>query len=268
MLDLAETRAPTIAPAGSDSAADRAVDAWLRDRRRPGRLAASAVVACLLMGALGIGLTLAARAAPAPTRPKRKPIPVVLVDTAPPPRPPEPPPPQTPAVADEPAPMAIPHASMPAGGTPPPAGAAPPGGSEPSEPGGSDPYAGDSHSNGPPGPAMPLPAAPPPAPPPPPPPPAGPIRVTENVTPPQPISMPSPPYPESAKAAGVEGTVVVKYVVDESGAVTSVEALKGPPELASVCVATVRSWRFKPAVSDGHPVSVIRQARFPFRIRT
>ena len=80
--------------------------------------------------------------------------------------------------------------------------------------------------------------------------------------------MATPPYPESARNAGVEGTVVIKYVVTETGAVTSVQALKGPPELASVCIATVSSWRFKPAIANGAPVSVVRQARFPFRIRT
>src|SRR5688500_3715992 len=52
------------------------------------------------------------------------------------------------------------------------------------------------------------------APPPPPPPkakPTGPIRVTENVTPPVSLSQPAPAYPAAAKAAGIEGTVIVKY---------------------------------------------------------
>jgi len=95
-----------------------------------------------------------------------------------------------------------------------------------------------------------------------------PIRVTEDVTPPRSISMSAPGYPPEAKAAGVEGTVFVEYVVNENGAVTNVKAVRGPPELMAVCVAAVQSWRFTPAIKDGQAVAVHRLARFPFRIRT
>jgi len=95
-----------------------------------------------------------------------------------------------------------------------------------------------------------------------------PIRVTEEVTPPRPISMLAPEYPEQAKAAGIEGTVIVQYVVTDAGEVTDVQALRGPPELLAACVAAVRSWRFMPAIEDGQPVAVHRMATFPFRIRT
>ena len=95
-----------------------------------------------------------------------------------------------------------------------------------------------------------------------------PIRVTEDVTPPAPISQSMPAYPSAAKAAGVEGTVIVTYVVTESGSVTGVRAVRGPAELRGVCEAAVRRWKFKPAMLDGRPVSVRRVARFPFRIKT
>ena len=119
------------------------------------------------------------------------------------------------------------------------------------------------------------PAAPPP-PPPPPPPPTKPkpkpkakvVRVTEDVTPPVPIAQSMPSYPSGAKAAGVEGTVVVKYVVTASGAVASVRAVRGPAELRATCEAVVRGWRFAPAILDGQPVAVSRIAQFPFRIKT
>jgi protein TonB len=106
-----------------------------------------------------------------------------------------------------------------------------------------------------------------PAPPPPPPKPRGPIRVTENVTPPQ-CSIPTPSYPSSAKAAGIEGTVIIKYVVSESGAISNVTVVRGPPELHDAAVSAFRGVRCKPASLDGAAVSVFRIARFPFRIRT
>ena len=77
-----------------------------------------------------------------------------------------------------------------------------------------------------------------------------------------------PSYPSAAKSAGIEGTVIVAYVVTESGAVSSVKAVRGPAELRGVCEAAVRGWKFKPAMLDGRPVSVRRIARFPFHIKT
>jgi protein TonB len=135
---------------------------------------------------------------------------------------------------------------------------------------GGDPYAhAGGGRNGPPL-AKPIEPAAPAAPPPPPPKPkpAGPIRVTENVTPPVSVSQPAPAYPAAAKAAGIEGTVIVKYAVGTDGSVTVAKAVRGPAELRAACEATVKSWRFKPALLDGAAVSVWRIARFPFRIKT
>jgi len=95
-----------------------------------------------------------------------------------------------------------------------------------------------------------------------------PVRLTKDMTPPSPLAQGAPGYPKDAKANGVEGTVIVMYVVTESGDVTGVRAVRGPEELRAVCEAAVRNWRFKPAMLDGRPVSVKRTARFPFRIRT
>jgi TonB family protein len=97
----------------------------------------------------------------------------------------------------------------------------------------------------------------------------GPLRVTEEVTPPVPNSTNAKPeYPPEAKSKGIEGVVLVKYIVSETGMVTDAQILKGPPELGSVCIAAVKRWRFQPAVLDGQAVAVVRVARFPFRIKT
>lgn len=96
-----------------------------------------------------------------------------------------------------------------------------------------------------------------------------PIRVTEEVTPPVAAAGNiRPEYPSEAKSAGVEGVVLVKYVVKEDGTVTDVRVIKGPSELSGVCIEAVKSWRFSPAILDGKPVAVVRVARFPFKIRT
>lgn len=96
-----------------------------------------------------------------------------------------------------------------------------------------------------------------------------PVRLTEDDTPPRAIVQTSPTYPAEAKAAGIEGTVIVDYVVTEKGEVTNVKAVKGPPELFEVCVVAVKSWKFMPALTkDGKAIAATRRARFPFRIKT
>jgi protein TonB len=92
--------------------------------------------------------------------------------------------------------------------------------------------------------------------------------VTENVTPPVALSQSPPPYPETAKASGVQGTVIVKYAVAADGSVSLAKAVRGPSELRSICEETVKSWRFKPALLAGSAVSVWRIARFPFRLKS
>lgn len=111
------------------------------------------------------------------------------------------------------------------------------------------------------------------APPPPPPPPKPklvvkkPVRLTEDMPKPVQTVMKTPEYPPAAKLAGIEGVVIVKYVVGEDGSVRDARVLKGPPELTEACLAAVRTWRFQPMIVDGAPISFVKIARFPFRIR-
>jgi protein TonB len=86
------------------------------------------------------------------------------------------------------------------------------------------------------------------APPPPPPPvvrekPAvkKPIRLTEDMPKPVQLVSKTPDYPPEAKSAGIEGVVLVRYVIGEDGSVRDVKALKGPPELQAACVEAVKS---------------------------
>ncbi len=105
--------------------------------------------------------------------------------------------------------------------------------------------------------------------PPAPPKPKGPQRVTEKTTPPNPISMPTPIHPEELKAQGIEGLVVMKYVVDVNGNVPTAKPIVGPMALAKACWATMRSWKFEPAKDEnGNPISVTQVARFNFKIET
>ncbi|MBL9024330.1 MAG: TonB family protein [Myxococcales bacterium] len=71
----------------------------------------------------------------------------------------------------------------------------------------------------------------------------------------------------AAKATGVEGTVVVKYTVTETGAVTNVAVVSGPPELHALAVAAAQRTTCEPArlKADGSAISISRKV--PFRVR-
>jgi len=111
-------------------------------------------------------------------------------------------------------------------------------------------------------------AAPAPPPPPPPPPqPKGPIHLPENATPPVAISNSLPPIPEAARSAGIEATVVVRFVVTETGEVTNVTIVRGHPLFNDVVLATVKTWRYRPAIHEGRPVSTFKTVRIPFKAK-
>jgi protein TonB len=82
---------------------------------------------------------------------------------------------------------------------------------------------------------------------------------------PLPVKTPPPVYPASMARAGVQGTVAVKVVIDENGAVAACTVSKSShPEFEEPAVEAVKTWKFKPAVKDGAKVKaeVIIPIRF------
>lgn len=98
----------------------------------------------------------------------------------------------------------------------------------------------------------------------------GPVRITADTEAPVQIAGSGAVYPASAKAAGIEGTVIVKYVVDTSGHPTNVQSVRGPEALRSACEDSVRSLRFTPATikSTGAVVAVTKIKKCTFRLTT
>ena len=76
-----------------------------------------------------------------------------------------------------------------------------------------------------------------------------------------------PRYPRSARASGVEGTVVVRAVVRHNGRVSNVEIVKDLPYgLGEAAAAAVRRWRFRPATYQGEPIDVYYNVTVNFRL--
>lgn len=68
------------------------------------------------------------------------------------------------------------------------------------------------------------------------------------------ISGAEPEYPDPAKAARVQGAVILEAEIGKDGAVDNVRVLKGDLLLQRPAVDAVRTWRFRPWLADGEPV--------------
>ncbi len=110
----------------------------------------------------------------------------------------------------------------------------------------------------PPVPPPPEPAAPPPpvAPPPPPPVATGPMHLSDVDTRPTRVSGANPSYPREAIEAKVEGTIVAKCVITETGATTGCRIVKGLPFMDQPTLTALAGWRYTPAMAGGKAVAI------------
>lgn len=75
-------------------------------------------------------------------------------------------------------------------------------------------------------------------------------------------------YPEMAKKAGVEGRVIVQFIVDENGNVQDPQVVRGlGAGLDEEAVRAVKMAKFKPGQQRGKPVKVKMSLPITFRLR-
>lgn len=83
------------------------------------------------------------------------------------------------------------------------------------------------------------------------------LRVVGHPHRPELIGKPVHQYPQAARKARIQGTVIVEVVIDTEGCVRRPRILKGlPMGLDGAALSAVRSWTFQPATIEGRPVAV------------
>src|SRR5262245_26734547 len=73
---------------------------------------------------------------------------------------------------------------------------------------------------------------------------------------PEKVTMNSPAYPDIAREAGVEGTVLVRVLVGEDGFVKDMIIIQSVPMLDDAAAAAAQTAVFKPALQKDKPVAV------------
>src|SRR6516164_7952289 len=94
------------------------------------------------------------------------------------------------------------------------------------------------------------------APPPPPRPTQQRIRVGGNVAAAKLTRQVQPIYPQIAKTAHVQGTVLLHAIIAKDGTIQELQYVSGPPLLMKAAMDAVREWRYSPTLLNGEPVEV------------
>jgi TonB family protein len=86
------------------------------------------------------------------------------------------------------------------------------------------------------------------------------VRAGGGIKAPKRVKFISPVYPEIARQAQVEGTVILEATTDEKGNVVSVKVLRSIPVLDQAAIDAVRQWKYEPMIING------KSQKIPFTV--
>ena len=86
--------------------------------------------------------------------------------------------------------------------------------------------------------------------------PRGPMHISSGVAKGQLLTPIQPVYPAIARAARIQGTVVIQAIISKEGAIEQLQVISGPPMLQSAATEAVQRARYRPFMLNGEPVAV------------
>ncbi len=77
-----------------------------------------------------------------------------------------------------------------------------------------------------------------------------------------------PEYPMAALSNSVEGFVILRFTVTETGSVADPEIVRSQPEgvFDRAAIRSVLRWKYQPQLANGEPVSVVTYTRITFQV--
>jgi TonB family protein len=94
-----------------------------------------------------------------------------------------------------------------------------------------------------------------------------PVKAGTDIEAPRLITRVEPVYPEIARQARVEGTVICEAETDVYGRVTRVKVLRSIPLLDPAAVDAVKQWVYEPRIIDGEPRGVVFTVTVNFNLK-
>lgn len=94
------------------------------------------------------------------------------------------------------------------------------------------------------------------------------VRAEGDIMPPRLVNQVDPVYPETARVAKIQGTVILGAKADEEGRIIDVIVLKSIPGLDEAAIAAVRQWRYEPLVIKGKPKKVTFTVTVRFQLKS
>jgi len=73
-----------------------------------------------------------------------------------------------------------------------------------------------------------------------------------------------PAYPPLARAARIQGQVLLQAIISKSGTIENLQVLSGHPMLVHAALDAVRQWRYRPYFLNNEPVEVETQVTVNF----
>lgn len=76
-----------------------------------------------------------------------------------------------------------------------------------------------------------------------------------------------PIYPNIAKMAHVQGSVVLSALISPRGEIEGLQVISGSPLLVQAALDAVRQWRYRPYILNGSPIAVQTQVTVNFSLQ-
>ncbi len=95
---------------------------------------------------------------------------------------------------------------------------------------------------------------------------SGPLHVSSGVLAGNLLAPIRPEYPQIARSAHVEGTVVIDAVISRTGSIESVRVVSGPQMLQRAALDAVHQARYRPFLLNGQPTEVQTTITINFRM--
>ena len=92
------------------------------------------------------------------------------------------------------------------------------------------------------------------------------VRAAESVMAARLVTKVAPVYPALARQARIQGTVILRVVINKSGDVENIQLVSGHPMLAPAAIEAVKQWKYNPYLLHGETFAVETDVRVNFTL--